>query len=241
MCPWTHPGALKPCTRLAFAAGVRRYFSICWEDPVRPEPSLTIVLDLHLARRTQLTLAPRLKNQHVWNSMDPRTSATTSWLPEDIGRRGMGLRIRLLVSSRARLTLGDCVLTVDSVALSSMVAAILCLMIHSARSHPRFDEHRNCLDNEVSSYPTLPALCPLQAAAAIPLTRISRARPSHIDYSSHRPLEAQHRSPVYPPWPSGARKISSALFARDNSIHCSGCRSSFRQARTWYTPHLSSV
>ena len=41
----------------------------------------------------------------------------------------MGLRIRLLVSSSARLTQGDCVLTVDNVARSSMVAAILCLTL----------------------------------------------------------------------------------------------------------------
>ena len=47
-----------------------------------------------------------------------------------IGRRGMGLRTWLLVSSSARLTLGDCVLTVDNVSRSPMVAAILYLTLY---------------------------------------------------------------------------------------------------------------
>ena len=46
-----------------------------------------------------------------------------------IGHRGMGLRPRILVSSNARLTQGDCMLTVDNVARSSIVAAILCLTL----------------------------------------------------------------------------------------------------------------
>ena len=80
--------------------------------------------------------------------MDSRTSATISWLSlrhrsysaysrrhgeyqteGGIGRRGIDLRSRLLVSSSTRLTLGDCMLAVDNVARSSTLAAILCLTL----------------------------------------------------------------------------------------------------------------
>ena len=95
----------------------------------------------------------------------------------------MGLRTRLLVSNRARLTLGDCVLTVDDVARSSMIVTIPCLTLGKITSI------RNCLRNEVSSgvRTAQQALYSLEAAVVIP-PRISNARPSNVDYSSHRLL-----------------------------------------------------
>ena len=116
-----------------------------------------------------------------------------------IGRRGIGLRTRLLVSSRARLALGDCVLTVDDITRSS---AILCFTFCKIALPLR----RALPPDEVSSgvRTALLALCPSQAVVVIPLTRASSVRPSNIDYSTHRPLGALHRPPVYPTWPSGA-------------------------------------
>ena len=55
-----------------------------------------------------------------------RTHLVTENQTVGIGHRGMGLGTRLLVSSSAGLTLGVYMLTVDNVARSSMVAAILC-------------------------------------------------------------------------------------------------------------------
>ena len=51
----------------------------------------------------------------------------------------------------------------------------------------------------------------------------------HLHCTSHCPLESQYRPPVYPPLPPDALKKSSALFAEDNSLHCSGCRPLFRK------------
>ena len=79
------------------------------------------------------------------------------------------------------------------------------------------------------------------SAVVIPLTRIFILRSSSIDPdSSRRPLEAQHRPSVYPLLPLGPGKKLSALFARDNSLHCSGCRLSFCE-RERGEPHPSSV
>ena len=144
--------------------------------------------------------------------MDSRTTATTSLRRRAalhtreyqtagrIGCRRMSLRSPVLVSSSARLTLGGCVVTVDNGARRFSA-------LHSARAHPRFDERRNCLHNEVSSY---------RAARTLPLAsrgchsshpHLSSAphlqRPSNVGLS-HSPLGAQHRPPVYPRWPSGA-------------------------------------
>ena len=99
---------------------------------------------------------------------------------------------------------GDCVLTVDDVARSSMIVAILCFTF--CKIAIALLLRRALPSNEVSSgvHTVLPALCPSQAAVVIPPIRISSVRPSNVDYSSHRPLGVQHRPPVWLPWPPGA-------------------------------------
>ena len=74
-------------------------------------------------------------------------------------------------------------MTVDNIARSSMVAAILCLTLCKI---------------------ALPLHCPLQAVVVIPLIRISTVCPSNVGYSSHHPIGAQHRPLVHLPWLPGA-------------------------------------
>ena len=120
----------------------------------------------------------------------------------------------------------DCVLTVAHYAHSSIVVAIFCLTFTSTllgRTH-----------NEVPSvvHITLPVLCPFArdfhyytlmavSAAVIPLTRISI-----VYLTVPLKLIQAFRISTLPP---GALMESSALFAEDNSLHCSGCRPSFRE------------
>ena len=156
--------------------------------------------------------------------MDSRTSATTSLLSlrhrcysgfsprhgeyqtaEGIGRRGMGLRSRFLVSSSAMLTLGDCVLTVDNVTCGSVVAAIfyltLCRITLPLRRAFATAYITNC---PLAFVPRCQHSIPCKLRLSF-LTCISSVGPPNVDSdSTHRPLGAQHRPPVYPPLPPGA-------------------------------------
>ena len=94
-----------------------------------------------------------------------------------IGRSGIGLRTRLLASSRARVALGDCILTVDDVARSSMIVAILCFTFCKIALPLR----RALPSNEVSSgvRTALPALCPSQTAVVVPPPHLQRPSVEH--------------------------------------------------------------
>ena len=125
---------------------------------------------------------------------------------DGIGRRGMGLRSRFLVSSSPRLTLGDCVLTVNNVTCSSMVAAILCLTLCKIALPLRRAFATASITNcPLAFVPRCQHSIPCKSRLSFLSTRISSVRPPNIDSdSSHRPLGAQHRRSVYPSLPPGA-------------------------------------
>ena len=152
-----------------------------------------------------------------------------------IERRGMGLRARLLVSSRARLTPGDCVLTVDDITRSS---AILCFTFCKIALPLR----RALPDNEVySGARTAPlALCPSQTAVVVPLpaspasvrrtltTRLTVLLELSTGLSCIRLIHLAHeRSPQGCSLQTIAtrRQIPAVVLAIENVVH----------------PHLSSV
>ena len=80
-----------------------------------------------MVSRTSVTTSLLSLRHRCYSAYSPRHGEYQT--AEGIGRRGMRLRSRFLVSSSSMLTLGDCTLTIDNVTCSSMVAAILCLTL----------------------------------------------------------------------------------------------------------------